>query len=338
MEKVGVRMTGQHRHITRRRHLGRRILGVTVLTALMGLTGVQLGHLNLLKARGQTSSVVSSAETTVPASTHAQGDPSVRSALIPSPGTEMGNQTHSSAGTTGTARSTSGTSSGRTHSVVHSVTEVPLPVSVMLKVPPQDQLPEYKNGCEVTSLSMLLTAVGHPVSKEVLAQQMPKDPTPLVLGPHATVKSWGNPNVGFVGNISNFGYGIYHGPLSKLLNQILPGRAEDLTGKPFAADLAAVASGRPVVLWTTANFKPTQDWVTWQSPEGPVHATWEEHAILLVGYDASHLYVNNPLTGQAAQPVNRDDFLAAWRQLGEQALTVTPVSDSQGSQGVGGGN
>jgi uncharacterized protein YvpB len=289
----------------------------------MGLVGVRLGHLNSFRVSGQTRSVEPSIRQTATVLKQSNGTVTSPNAQIPAPGKVL---------------PYSGNSVGSGNPAVPKA----LPASVVLQVPPQDQLPEFKNGCEVTSLSMLLTAVGHPVSKGDLAREQPHDSTPLVLGPHGTVQFWGNPNVGFVGSVSDFGYGIYHGPLSKLLNQILPGRAEDLTGKPFTEDLAAVASGRPVVVWTTSTFEPTNDWVTWQSPEGPVHATWEEHAVLLVGYDATHLYVNNPLTGQAAEPVNRDDFLAAWKQLGQQALTVTPAQGNSGMQDTrglnGGGN
>ncbi len=200
-----------------------------------------------------------------------------------------------------------------------------LPQQAMIRVPPQSQMPQLLNGCEVTSLSMLLTAVGHPVDKMTLANEQPKDPTPLKMNAHKQIISWGNPNVGFVGSVTDYGYGIYHGPIVRLINQILPGRGVDLTGKPFQDILSVVANGTPVELWATATFKPTNDWVTWSSPEGPVKATWEEHAVLLVGYNQTQLFVNNPLNGEQAQPVSKQEFLEAWRQLGEQAVTIAPA-------------
>jgi len=218
-----------------------------------------------------------------------------------------------------------------------------LPTSYQLSVPPLSQLPQLENGCEVTSLAMLLTAVGHPVSKMTLAAEEPTDPTPAVLKPIAgfsgnpilEVVRWGNPNVGFVGSVvggSQLGYGIYHGPLLRLLSQILPGRAEDLTGDPFSTLLRHVAEGVPVEAWTTITFQPTDDWVTWQSPEGPVRATPLEHAVLIVGYTPTSILVNNPYTGQAGEAVNRTAFVEAWRQLGRQAITVTiprPVAPTE---------
>lgn len=201
---------------------------------------------------------------------------------------------------------------------------------VVLAVAAQSQLPELPNGCEDTSLAMLLPAVGHPVDRLELARTQPVDPTPVAWRPGSgdqpgldAVTSWGNPNVGFVGNVDGRpGYGIYHGPLRQLLDQQLPGRALDLTGQPFTADLAQVDRGVPVVVWTTTTYTPTDDWVTWQSPTGPVRATSYEHAVLLVGHTQTSLLINDPLTGKAAVPVDPGRFEAAWRQLGAQALTV----------------
>lgn len=198
------------------------------------------------------------------------------------------------------------------------------PSAALINVAPLSQYPQLPNGCEVTSLSMLLTAVGHPVGKVKLAHEEPTDPTKRIYKSDSTTTFWGNPNVGFVGSPfeRDNGYGIYHGPITKLLNEILPGQAIDLTGQPFTRILQSVADGIPVVVWDTATFKPTNSWTSWNTPEGQIKVTLEEHAVLLVGYDSTQLFVNNPLNGEKAEPVNRSNFIAAWRQLGEQAVTV----------------
>jgi uncharacterized protein YvpB len=201
--------------------------------------------------------------------------------------------------------------------------ENPPPPSASLDVPAQHQLPELPNGCEVTSLSMLMTAVGDPIDKMTLAKEEPVDPTPIAYGPDGSISSWGDPNKGFVGKVNGYpGYGIYHGPIVALINKILPGKAVDLTGHPFTDILGVVAHHRPVMVWTTADFQPTSDWVTWNSPDGPVHATFSEHAVLLVGYNSTQLIINDPLDGAKSKPVNRQSFIAAWQQLGRQAVTI----------------
>lgn len=214
-------------------------------------------------------------------------------------------------------------------------TSTPLPSHYLIRVAAKDQYPQLPNGCEVTSLAMLMTSVGHPESKLALANKMPVDPTKLVMTSHTNangkvihqVVSWGNPNVGFVGkvNVAGYGYGIYNKPLTRFLNQLLPGRAVNLTGSSFHTLLQRVATtGIPVEVWTTTTLKRTKDWVTWNSPKGVVRATPYEHAVLIVGFTKNSIYINNPLNGKAAQKVPKGPFIQAWHQLGKQAITVKP--------------
>lgn len=210
--------------------------------------------------------------------------------------------------------------------ILDKMMKKPLPLSALIHVPAQSQLPQLNNGCEVTSLSMLFASVHHPESKMTLAEEQPRDKTPLVMKNNQIV-SWGNPNVGFVGSVSGtkyYGFGIYHGPLTKLVNQILPNRGLDVTGSSFDELEAIVAGGTPVEVWTTFTFEPTNDWITWQTPEGPIRVTMQEHAVLLVGFSQNDVYINNPANGMAAQKVPLKPFLEAWDQLGKQAITIAP--------------
>ena len=200
---------------------------------------------------------------------------------------------------------------------------------VLIPVAVQSQLPLLPNGCEVTSLSMLLTAAGTPVDRAVLAKEQPTDATqPTFSGARgnlAGIATWGDPEDNFVGNVAGtYGYAIYHRPLAKLLDSKLPGRAKDLTGGSFSDVVRQVDSGTPVLLWGTTTSRPTDQWVTWNGPHGPVRATFQEHAVLLVGHTANKLIINNPLSG-VQETVDPEPFIAAWRQLGRQALTVTPA-------------
>lgn len=207
--------------------------------------------------------------------------------------------------------------------VFASTTRVLLPVEV------QGQLPSLPNGCEATSLSMLLSAVGAPVDKALIAREQDTDPGQPVFagapGDLTRIASWGDPEQNFVGNVTGrYGYGVYHAPLARLLDRRLPGRARDLTGGSFQDLVRQVDSGTPVVVWNTTSLRPTDQWVTWAGPAGPVRATFKEHAVLLVGHTPTALIINNPLTGRQ-ETVPAEPFITAWRQLGRQALTVTPA-------------
>ena len=184
------------------------------------------------------------------------------------------------------------------------------------------QMPELHNGCEVTALAIVLDHAGKTVDKMQLARELRKDTTPLRYDGQGGIAYWGDPNRGFVGDITGVrrGYGVYHAPIAALLNRHLPGRALDLSGGSFDAVLDQVAEGKPVVIWTTIPFAPVHDWVSWNSPGGKVAATFNEHAAVLVGYDAKTVTLADPFDGQVDR-VDRARFLASWEQMGRQAVT-----------------
>lgn len=194
----------------------------------------------------------------------------------------------------------------------------------VLDVPPIKQLPELYNGCEVTSLSMLLTSAGYPIDKMELAEKVRKDPTPFQGTSLKQISQWGDPLEGFVGDIKGKrkGYGVYHKPLYDLLKEYMPDMAVDLTGRDFSALEWAIDQGSPVVAWTTVSFQPTNQWVTWKKDDRTIKATFQEHAVLLVGFDEQHVYLNDPLTGAKGFKVSKQSFMESWKQLGSQALTL----------------
>lgn len=194
----------------------------------------------------------------------------------------------------------------------------------LIDVPIISQNPELFNGCEVTSLAMLLLTTSNPVDKLDLADMLEKDPTEIIKDEDGQILFWGDPEVGFVGSITGDGdgYGVFHGPIATLLNQIIPGQALDLTGFSFEEVLAqSINIGIPVVVWTNIYFATDYSWLFWESNNGTVWATWREHAVLIVGYDDYYVYVNDPFDGLAAKPVEKYGFLASWEQMGMQAVT-----------------
>jgi uncharacterized protein YvpB len=196
--------------------------------------------------------------------------------------------------------------------------------SKQLDIPISRQLPELFNGCEVTSLSMLLHAEGIVVDKMDLAKLVKKDPTPFQGSSLHNIEQWGDPNKGFVGDITGKqkGYGVYNGPIFDLLLHFVPEQAVNLTGRDFSYVEWAVNLGSPVVVWTTINHEPVRQWITWRKGEQEIKATLKEHAVLLVGYDKNHVYINDPLTGEKSKKVPKQYFLASWEQMGRQAVTI----------------
>lgn len=193
--------------------------------------------------------------------------------------------------------------------------------SILLDAPLISQLPELKNGCEVTSLAMLLRYKGINVDKMTLASRVVKDLTPYRQSGDTIY--WGNPNTGFVGDITGKtkGYSAYHDPIMQLASRYT--NAVDLTGSSFDTILTTLAQGKPVWVISTSTFDivPNWQWQTWQTPIGPIRITFHEHSVLLTGFDSEYIYFNDPLANIKNRKVLRSSFVHGWEQFGNQAIT-----------------
>ncbi|MCZ8511371.1 C39 family peptidase [Paenibacillus filicis] len=198
------------------------------------------------------------------------------------------------------------------------------PSRVLLDAPAIRQHPELRSGCEVTSLAMLLQFYNVDKSKMELASELKRDTTPIRWNGDGSIASWGNPNLGFVGDIygNSKGFGIYHTALFELLHRYAPS-AVDLTDKPFDVLEKQLKKGIPSVVWTTINFQVPEEWVVWDTSVGPIRTTFMEHAVLLVGYDEENVYVNDPNTGRSKVKIPKNQFIPTWEAMGRQALSLS---------------
>ncbi|GGJ68152.1 uncharacterized protein YvpB [Anoxybacillus voinovskiensis] len=211
--------------------------------------------------------------------------------------------------------------------IVASLEENEIKPFVLLDVPLIQQLPELPRGCEVTSLAMLLQDAGVQVDKTTLAKQIKKDPTPFQRRNGKVY--FGNPHNGFVGDMYSLttpGLGVYHEPIEELAKQYLPNRIVNLTGSDFSELQKYLSQGAPVLVITNSTFRalPESAFREWDTPNGPIKITYYEHSVVITGYDQDYIYFNDPLSDQKNKKAPKDDFLAAWVQMGKQAITYQP--------------
>ncbi|WP_083512090.1 C39 family peptidase [Amphibacillus sediminis] len=198
------------------------------------------------------------------------------------------------------------------------------PFSVQINAPLIAQYPELPRGCEVTALAMLLQFHDVSIDKMTLAEQVVKDDTPFQRIDGQI--HFGNPYDGFVGDMYSLdqpGYGVYHGPIYDLATQYLGDRVVDLTGSNFEQVLYHLSLAQPVWVITNATYAelPAEAFENWETPSGSIDITMRQHAVLVTGYDQGYIYFNDPLTNQTKKS-QADDFRAAWKQMGKQAITV----------------
>ncbi|WP_230199566.1 C39 family peptidase [Bacillus testis] len=192
--------------------------------------------------------------------------------------------------------------------------------------PPKDvplvmQNPELPRGCEVTSLAMVLQYRGKSVDKMELAEQINKVP-------FEQNGLRGNMHKGFVGDMYSLnkpGLGVYVEPIIELAKHYVPKRKiVDLTGKDPEDLYHAVSKGNPVWVITNARFQElTKDhFLTWNTDEGKMDVTYRQHSVVITNYDDDYVYVNDPLHTKPNRAISRQNFEAAWIQMGRQAMYI----------------
>ena len=188
-----------------------------------------------------------------------------------------------------------------------------------LNVPLENQMPDLPNGCEVTSLSMLMNYYGIKVSKNELAETIQHVDSFTDGG-----KYRGNPHQGFVGHmtIANAGWCVYNEPLYNVARKYTS-HIENITGSDFLSLLKLVSTGHPVMIITTTTFNKVNNMQTWDTNTGKVNVTPSSHACVITGYSKPKkvVYVNNPY-GYKNQPVNWKNLQASYNQQGRQALYI----------------
>lgn len=186
-----------------------------------------------------------------------------------------------------------------------------------LDVPLENQYPDLPNGCEVTSLSMLLQYYGIKVNKLDLSQNI-KHVSSYTDGG----KYRGNPHVGFVGYMSqaNAGWCVYNEPLEQIARKYT-NRIQNYSGHDFIQVIKLVSQGHPVVIITTIKFDHVNDMQTWQTAQGEVNVTPSSHACVITGFDkqARTVLINDPF-GYKNKVVSWKKLESSYNQQGKQAL------------------
>ncbi|MCX6729972.1 MAG: C39 family peptidase, partial [Candidatus Portnoybacteria bacterium] len=122
-----------------------------------------------------------------------------------------------------------------------------LPVKPAIRLDVLFHRQERALSCEIASLMMALRYRGVEITENQLIEQMP-----ISDAGHRTAENvWGDPNLGFVGNINgtmpNTGYGVYEQPLYDLALKYRDAKIiKDATLNDLLKELI---NGSPIVVW-----------------------------------------------------------------------------------------
>lgn len=201
--------------------------------------------------------------------------------------------------------------------------------------------------CESAAASVALRLTGHDVSEETMLALLPMDSRQPLLE-HGTVRQWGDPNRAFVGRVDGWfpwtangtakagthgwGYGVYAGPLLQAVRTVAPA-ATGGTAVSTAMLAAALQRGRPAVVWLPdrtqylkkrARALQVGQWTSWDGAS--VRFSYDEHAQVLLGMDATHVILGNvgyqATHGPFLSIWPRAEFNQAYATLGRMAVLV----------------
>lgn len=159
----------------------------------------------------------------------------------------------------------------------------------------------FELSCEAASLRMALAYEGIATTDDAILDIVGADLTPAAFVNGAL--RWGDPYVSFVGNvraseIALTGYGMYYTTIVKAAGQL--GGHVLTAGEGITPEQVyeAVLAGHPVVTWVTYQWVilRRQDYVAFDGRVIP-YAGPGEHAVTVVGVDATRVLVNNPWSG-----------------------------------------
>ncbi|MBD5142608.1 MAG: C39 family peptidase [Ruminococcus sp.] len=227
-----------------------------------------------------------------------------------------------------------------TESETETVTETETTTEPETSEPPEEILledvPYYSQenilptGCEIISAKMLLEYYTHEETEiedmiSVIACQYPKERKGKSYAPH--------PENAFIGSPwDESSFGCFAPVIVKMLNHLLPKnyQAVDTTG----TDLQELAEkylpqGTPVLVWATIYMRqsfPNVSWYLYNQYGYPTDKKFQwlanEHCMVLVGYDETYYYFNDPYDSNGLISFKRETTEKRYEEIGCYSLIV----------------
>ena len=195
---------------------------------------------------------------------------------------------------------------------------------VYLEVPKICQYPLLPTGCESVAAVMVLNYYGEDISAPSFVSEWLKCDSnfyyedEVLYGP--------NPNSVFAGDpFSRNSYGCFAPVITEAVN-----RNSRLCKAETIYDVSLqqlcntyLSRSQPVLIWATMGMKEASDGNSWILPDGNLYK-WiaGEHCLVLIGYDARHYYLNDPLSG-ATVGYSKEIVEKRYESLGKQAVIIS---------------
>ena len=189
-----------------------------------------------------------------------------------------------------------------------------------LGVQPEYQYPNMPNGCEVTSLDMLMKYNGFNVSKEFLNNNYLAK-----TGMYNT-----DPNIAYIGNpySKTKGFYCYAQPIAECANNYfkennISRTAVDKTGMTvFGVLNQVIFKKQPVAVWYTVDDRSPEygsaSYTTSSGEKKPLYSNL--HCVVVTGTGKGNVNIIDPIKGKRS--VNFVQFTKLYMQMGQRAVVI----------------
>ena len=203
---------------------------------------------------------------------------------------------------------------------------------ILLSVPYLSQENALPTGCEIVSTVMLLQYYSIPADTNALIDRYLECGELELRG---KMRYGPDPNEAFVGSpYRSDSFGCYAPVIQKALQRLFQEerhefQVKNTTGvslETLCCDY--VSGGTPVLVWASINMAPIEEGLEWFLNGSGRLFTWtkNEHCLVLVGYDASHYYFNDPYSSNGVVSYDKELADQRYQEMGRQSLIIEPLA------------
>ena len=202
----------------------------------------------------------------------------------------------------------------------------------IIDVPIINQYPELPVGCEITSACQLLNYIGFDIDKVTLQEKYLPESYNFYVNSKTNIRYGPDPNMVFVGNPKESGFGCYPAVIEHSLNRFFEDNGSSFHAvaleRPTKELLEELLDrGVPVIVWASKDMEPfhyLNDNV-WYVYPGQTKFQWpsNSHTLVLCGYDANNYYFADCNDKNEITAYKKRTFLTMWEQNEKRCLIVS---------------
>jgi uncharacterized protein YvpB len=196
---------------------------------------------------------------------------------------------------------------------------------------------DYRLSCEATSLQMILSYRGVQKTQDELMQQIGYS-EPKVMQEVNGKLIWGDPEIGFVGDVKGSftgekdgkkslryatGWGVKPGPVARVAKQYFP-ESKEVTGGTLDQVVQSLSQDKPIIWWHRRDDIQKEK-LTYYTPSGKAVEYEQNHVAVISSYKLDEdkkfiFHILDPFYGE--YDIKQDDFLRLWARHSNQMVIV----------------